>query len=85
VKRLRDRSGYRRRVAEGYNGGSRLGPQIGSTVRLDQRRQAVAGSRDWRGEVRGADLRIDCAFVVWSHQPTILHRIPYSWLAEVTS
>ena len=80
--RLRDRK--RVRVHAGYNGGSRLGPQLGSTVRIAQRRHAVAGTEAWRGTVQGADLRTDCALVVWSHQPTILHRIPYSWLVEVT-
>ena len=85
MKRMRDRSGQRRVTHDGYNGGARLGPQIGCTVRLDQRRQAVAGTEAWRGTVQGADLRTDCALVVWSHQPAILHRIPYSWLVEVTS
>jgi len=83
----RDRSGSRDRSGKGvgYYDRTRKGPAIGGMVRPSKRRDASAGTEAWRGTVQGADLRTDCALVVWSHQPTILHRIPYSWLVEVTS
>jgi hypothetical protein len=75
------------RPSGGYNGGSRLGPQLGGRVRLTTQRTARMPQvwKDRRGSVVGADVSRNLSLVEWDHMPGIVQRIPYSWLAEVAS
>lgn len=86
--RLRDNARLKPgRSSNLYNGGARLGPQLGGRVRLTNQRTAYMPQvwKDRRGSVVGADVSRNLSLVEWDHMPGIVQRIPYSWLVEVAS